>query len=117
MLPPMIANTLCTSVDVRSVVLQAARFRQRFRKSDAIDVKGNFGVRAGCAVGDKLLRIGVGAQPEIGGQRWPSRRFQASLRETGMGVGAQPDIGSSGGPPGGFKRAFERRACRKRSRG
>ena len=27
---------------------------------------------------------GVGAQPEIGGQRWPSRRFQASLRETGM---------------------------------
>ena len=27
---------------------------------------------------------GVGAQPETGGQRWPSRRFQASLRETGM---------------------------------
>jgi len=27
---------------------------------------------------------GVGAQPEIGGQRWPYRRFQASLRETGM---------------------------------
>src|SRR4249920_2913828 len=29
-------------------------------------------------------RQGVGAQPEIGGQRWPSRRVQASLRETGM---------------------------------
>src|SRR5208337_2773894 len=27
---------------------------------------------------------GVGAQPEIGGQRWRSGRFQASLRETGM---------------------------------
>ena len=29
-------------------------------------------------------RRGVRAQPETGGQRWPSRRFQASLRETGM---------------------------------
>jgi hypothetical protein len=33
---------------------------------------------------DTATRIGVGAQPEIGGRRWPSRRFQASLRETGM---------------------------------
>ena len=35
-------------------------------------------------VSPHTLRHGVGAQPEIGGQRWPYRRFQASLRETGM---------------------------------
>ena len=34
-----------------------------------------------------------------------------------VGVGAQPEIGGSGGPPGGFRRAFERRACRERSCG
>ena len=32
----------------------------------------------------KMPTRGVGAQPEIGGQRWPYRRFQTSLRETGM---------------------------------
>ena len=35
-----------------------------------------------------------------------------------IGVGAQPEIGGqSGGPPGGFRRTFERRACRERSCG
>ncbi len=41
-------------------------------------------------------RDGVGAQPEIGGQRWPSRRFQASLRETGMRLSTlQPTLAST----------------------
>ncbi len=48
----------------------------------------DFNARRGFADAEPLLDQGtgpgVGAQPEIGGQRWPSRRFQASLRETGM---------------------------------
>src|SRR5208337_2726230 len=42
------------------------------------------GVLRECRAIGEPDRGGVGAQPEIGGQRWPSRRFQASLRETGM---------------------------------
>src|SRR5208283_772588 len=36
--------------------------------------------RWGTGTGNGAPISGLGAQPEIGGQRWPSRRFQASLR-------------------------------------
>ncbi len=45
---------------------------------DSVALFGVLALVAGVAA------MGVGAQPEIGGQRWPSRRFHASLRETGM---------------------------------
>src|SRR5208283_639778 len=66
-----------------AVLPESARPALRFAGQDEIE-HGRSDDRAKDLCDPVADHLGVGAQPEIGGQRWPSRRFQASLRETGM---------------------------------